>query len=211
MMNRIKTKIKNVKSGRREFLIKALSSCAICCLSTIDVNGSERGNPFEENEEHKFLADSGMSLQEVYNFAYKLWYIPTIQNLKDQIGQDRFIEMLKISVDKIYNPKKDKNKDYSQNTLSFFAERTENACKKWNDRLSFEVLRKDENLFEIKFTECLWAKTFREANAADIGYAGICYGDYSMTKFFNPKLKLDRNKTLMQGHDCCHFKWSMED
>jgi len=59
--------------------------------------------------------------------------------------------------------------------------------------------------------ECLWAKTFREADAGDIGYAGCCYGDYGMTKSFNPKLKLERNKTLMQGHDCCHFKWSMNE
>ncbi len=209
-MNRTKTKINNIQSGRREFLIKAFSSCAICCLPTLKVDANDMVNPSRKNEEHKFMADSGMSLLEVYNFAYKQWYIPAMQNLMDQIGQARFIEMLKKSTDQIYNPETNEKKDYSQNTLSFFAERTEKACINWKDRLTSEVLKKDENLFEIKFTECLWAKTFREANAADIGYAGICYGDYAMTKAFNPKLKLDRNKTLMQGNDCCHFKWSMD-
>ena len=62
----------------------------------------------------------------------------------------------------------------------------------------------------MKFTECLWAKTFREADASEIGYAGVCYQDYPMTKTFNPNLKLIRETTLMQGHDCCNFKWSME-
>ena len=211
MNNRMKTKNKKVQTGRRDFLKKAFSSCAICCLATIKVDGNNGENLVKGNEEHKFLADSGMSLQEVYNFAYKQWYIPAMKNLKDQIGQDCFIEMLKKSTDKIYSRGIDTDKDYSQNTLFSFSEQIKKSCENWKDRLTFEVLRQDENLFEIKFTECLWTKTFREANAADIGYAGICYGDYGITKSFNPKLQLDRNKTLMQGHDCCHFKWSMKD
>jgi len=28
-----------------------------------------------------------------------------------------------------------------------------------------------------RITKCLWAQTFREAKAADIGYAAICYPD----------------------------------
>ncbi len=207
----MKTKIKNVQTGRRDFLKKAFSSCAICCLTAIKVYGNNKKNLVNGNEEHKFLADSGMSLQEVYNFAYNQWYIPAMKNLKDQIGQDRFIEMLKKSTDKIYEIEIDVNKDYSMNTLKTFAKKIITASENMKDRLTFQVVRQDENLFEIKYTECLWAKTFREANAADIGYAGICYGDYGITKSFNPKLQLDRNKTLMQGHDCCHFKWSMKD
>lgn len=207
----MKTKIKKVQTGRREFLKKAFSSCAICCLAAIKVDGNNMENLAKGNEEHKFLADSGMSLQEVYNFAYKQWYIPAMKNLKDQIGQDRFIEMLEKSTDKIYKTDIDINKDYSMNTLKAFAKKIITASENMKDRLTFQVVRQDENLFEIKYTECLWAKTFREANAADIGYTGICYGDYGITKSFNPKLQLDREKTLMQGHDCCHFKWSMKD
>jgi hypothetical protein len=41
------------------------------------------------------MKDSGMSHQAVYSFAFKRWYIPAMKNLKDQIGQDRFLEMLK--------------------------------------------------------------------------------------------------------------------
>ena len=64
--------------------------------------------------------------------------------------------------------------------------------------------------FEIHVSQCLWAKTFRAQDAADIGYAAICYPDYAATTIFNPKLKMIRTKTLMQGDDCCNHRWVME-
>jgi hypothetical protein len=77
-------------------------------------------------------------------------------------------------------------------------------------QVTYGGVKQIDDEFEIKFTECLWAKTFREADAGDIGYAGCCYQDYAMTKAFNPKMELIREKTLMQGADCCHFKWRMK-
>ena len=57
-----------------------------------------------------------------------------------------------------------------------------------------------------KVTRCLWATTFREAGAADIGYAMWCYGDYAMAK--SKQELLERNFTLVQGHDCCLLKYT---
>jgi hypothetical protein len=56
-------------------------------------------------------------------------------------------------------------------------------------------------------TECIWAKTFLDANAGDIGYAQICIGDYTWAESFNPKITMVRDKTLMQGHDICNHRY----
>ena len=50
------------------------------------------------------------------------------------------------------------------------------------------------------------AKTFREANASDIGYGTLCYWDYGVAEGFSPKIWFTRTKTLMQGHDCCNSR-----
>ena len=76
--------------------------------------------------------------------------------------------------------------------------------------LTDEVIEQTETFVHSKITECLWSKTFREANAADIGFAAVCYPDYAMTSAFNPKIKLVRPTTLMQGHDCCDFRYHWE-
>ena len=196
--------------NRRQFILKTFSSCALCCLATSSVfASSNKLSLAEKDKEHKFLLDSEMTLKEVYNFAYKQWYIPAMKNLMAQIGKEKFIELLKKSSEMLYESNKESEINYNERTLLVWSNNIKEACKNWSDRLTFEILNDDEEVFEIKFTECLWAKTFREANASEIGYAGVCYQDYGMTKAFNPKLKLDRKTTLMQGNDCCHFKWFM--
>ena len=69
-----------------------------------------------------------------------------------------------------------------------------------------EVIEETAEVREVKITECLWAKTMRELKPTDIGYAVICYGDYAWCQRFNPKIRLTRTKTLMQGDDCCDIR-----
>jgi hypothetical protein len=54
----------------------------------------------------------------------------------------------------------------------------------------------------------LWAKTFREAGAADIGYALWCYGDYTIARSNHEKL--EREKHLCKGDDYCILKYIPE-
>jgi hypothetical protein len=67
-----------------------------------------------------------------------------------------------------------------------------------------------DNIYESRTTRCLWAETFRRKNAGDIGYANTCHGDFAAAKTYNPKLRLERTKTLMEGDDYCDFKYIWE-
>ena len=207
----MQTENKLANQNRRGFILKAISSCTLCCLAGPKLIALDNDSiPIVSYDEHKFLKDSGLSIQEVYEFAFKEWYIPAMKNLKEQVGHDRFIEMLKKSSDKLQERKDYEGIDYSDRTLTAFADWMKQICDYWSDRITWEVINEDESVFETRFTECLWAKTFREADASEIGYAGVCYQDYSMTKAFNPNLELIRDQTLMEGSDHCHFKWTMK-
>ena len=199
------------KNGRRDFILKSFASCAFCCVAApIAFAADKKLNSTMSIQQHKFQSDSGMSIQGAYNFAFKEWYIPAMKNLMEQIGREKFIDMLKTSSEMLHVHDEDAYNYYGERTLSEWATRIKYICENWSDRITFEILNNNETVFEMKFTECLWAKTFREEDASEIGYAGVCYQDYPWTKAFNPNLKLIRDKTLMQGHDCCHFKWIME-
>jgi hypothetical protein len=51
---------------------------------------------------------------------------------------------------------------------------------------------------------------FIDANAGDLGYILSCYGDYASAEGFNPKMRMIRTKTLMQGSDCCNHRYVIE-
>jgi hypothetical protein len=200
-----------IKNDRRQFLRKTFSSCAFCCFAApIAFASDNKLNSTTSNSKHKFQSDSGMSFQEVFDFAYKENYIPAMKNLMYQIGHEKFIELLKKASDKMYEIN-DKNEiDYSKRTLKEWTKIMKKECQDLKCQISCEILKEDDHEFEIIYTECLWAKTFLEANAAEIGYAGNCYPEFGKTKAFNPNLNIIFDKSLMNGHDRCHFKWFME-
>ncbi len=77
--------------------------------------------------------------------------------------------------------------------------------------LDFTITEDTPDKLTFKFTKCLWAKTFQEINETGLGYAMCCYPDYTMAKTFHPKLKLTRNKTIMQGNECCESTYHWEE
>jgi hypothetical protein len=76
--------------------------------------------------------------------------------------------------------------------------------------LTMAIVDESDTAVEVRVTECLWAKTFRAADAADIGYACICHPDFAIARAFNPGMRMIRDKTLMQGHTHCNHRWVME-
>lgn len=196
------------KNDRRDFILKTVSSCALCCFAVPFSIASEKEMiPTETDQQHKFQSDSGMSIQRAFNFAYKEWYIPAMKNLMVQIGKDKFLSMLRRSSEMLYEKDNKAEINYEERTLAALTALLKRYNEAWKDRLTLEIIQENEDVFEVKYTECLWAKTFREANASEIGYEGICYQDYPTVKQFNPDITLIREKTLMQGDDCCHFKF----
>jgi desulfoferrodoxin (superoxide reductase-like protein) len=84
------------------------------------------------------------------------------------------------------------------------------ASPYWSHILTYTL---KEALQEYWFTctECLYAKTFRDQGAADLGYIMLCDTDFAATPAFHPKLRLERTKTLMQGDECCNFHCIWEE
>lgn len=60
-------------------------------------------------------------------------------------------------------------------------------------------------------TECMWAKTFKEMNARDLGYVMCCQPDFATGRVYHPKIKFRRTKTLMQGDGYCNHTFYWEE
>lgn len=182
---------------RRHFISKTCAAgtslCFGCSYFFSLVNGQDA--KITEPTQDKYALNSGLSYEQVFNFAYRDFLVPQLIVASRQIGREKFIEILKTATDEVYSQPELMNRINSTLPKQF-----------WSNVLNQEVLENTSNLRVVKITKCLWAKTFRETDAADIGYAMLCYGDYANARLNNQKL--ERETTLMQGHDCCHFKWT---
>ena len=182
---------------RRHFITRSCAVGTSLCFgcsqffSFVNAKDAQPVKPFQD----KYAENSGMSYEQVFNFAYRDFFVPQLIAASKEIGREKFIEILKTATDEVYSKPELMKRINSTLPKQF-----------WSNVLNQEVLENTPDLRVVKITKCLWAKTFREADAADIGYAMLCYGDYANARL--NKQKLERETTLMQGHDSCLLKWT---
>ncbi|MCK5842498.1 MAG: L-2-amino-thiazoline-4-carboxylic acid hydrolase [Candidatus Sabulitectum sp.] len=166
-------------------------------------------------EKHKFLEDSGMTFQEVFDFTFQR-FISIMLGLSNELGDDIFLETLKrvsseTASEEVSNNTLKKIADGQPNDFAAFKAWAKDPSRLMRHVLTFDIVEDTGRVFEISVTECLWAKTFRENGASNIGYVTLCHTDYAGCQAFNKKISMTRTKTLMQGNDCCNHRWTWEE
>ena len=196
----------NNKIDRRGFVTKSLA------LGTFIGMGCPGLQALEE--QHRFQADTNNTYEQLFNFTFKNWYIRYMKGLEVEIGKEKFLDMLKKVGWTLYQESTKKNfrdlkkRDVESLIDNFWAPMQKSRL--WSHTIPVDIIKKSPSEGIIKMPECLVAKTFREADAADIGYAAICYADFSVANAFNPEITLTRNKCLMNGDDCCLFEYALD-
>jgi hypothetical protein len=164
----------------------------------------------EISVKHKFLEGSNMTFQEVFDFAFES-FIPELQGLAKELGEDHFLKALKkVAFECALKAGQDTARQLPCNDFAAFTVSMRDPSHFAKHVLTAEIVEDTPQAFEVKVTECLWAKTLREMGAANIGYLLICHPDYADCQGFNPKITMTRSKTLMQGDDCCNHRFVWE-
>jgi len=198
---------------RREFLSKSLSSGSLLCLGGCNLLTVSQAEI--QDTKHKFLEKSDITYKRVFELAIKSYYLPLINSITNEIGKNRLISI--IEKDRAQSAEK-AGKRFAQNSAkndvaafisAFWIPVTKSSF--YNHTLTVNVIEQTATKGELKITDCLIATVFREANAPDIGYARSCSADFPMVKAFNPKIKLIRDKSIMNGDDFCHFQYYLEE
>jgi hypothetical protein len=120
------------------------------------------------------------------------------------LGRDNLIQMIKRAVDDSNPPAQTANPDFS------FGEWLQSGKSAYVNMMTWDIIEESDTVYEMKVSECLWWNIFKKHNATDIGYASVCYTDFSYSRAVHPGLSLERTKTLMEGHDCCNHRWTFK-
>jgi hypothetical protein len=194
----------NLASSRRQFLTRTIPVGALVCMGC----KSLFARPGQEN---KFSENPGMTTEQMYRFFYGM-FIPTLQSLAKNIGRDKLVEELtKASAENYAQMMAAAAKELPKKDMKTFAGMMETmmATAPSNKAFAYEVVESSDKVYQMKFTQCLPAKLWREMNAADLGYALECSPVDAMAKGFNPKMKGAVLKTLMKGDSDCLVRFEL--
>jgi len=158
---------------------------------------------------HGWTEKTGMTWEQMFRFAYQKDLIPLLKALAGQLGREEFVRMLRDAGDAVVRQKTAGRPPVVPDLVTFAAN-MKNIPPLIQHALEAEIVEQTPEAFAYRVKKCLWAKVFREGDAGDIGYAMVCYPDYAVARALNPKLKLIRTNTLMQGDDSCMLRYVME-
>jgi hypothetical protein len=201
------------KNGRRDFISLMVSGTVATCFCCKTVIAGAGVDSPEASGRQKFLVESGMSYEQVFNFGFRNWFIRYMKGLEAEIGKDKLLKMLKKVGWALYeesikrNFRHLKKRDVESLIRHFWAPMQKSRL--WSHTLPVEIIKQKPMEGVVKMSQCLVAKTFLENNAGDIGYAAICHADFAVANAFNPNIKLTRNQCLMKGDKCCLFEYTL--
>jgi hypothetical protein len=73
--------------------------------------------------------------------------------------------------------------------------------------LEIDVLEEGEKVFAFNVTRCRYAEMYRELGVPQLGPVLSCSRDFALIEGFNPKIRLHRTRTLMEGAPFCDFRY----
>ena len=199
-------------TSRRRFLTTVMPACALTCLGFKFALAQEgKHNPATGAEtEPAHLFDAEYPRKLTYRQVITNQYRESIQlakALQEEWGEQKTIDFLKKSTSKrllAYGKSQaSRSKDTS---LRQYVQQFRDVDN-YKNMLAMEIVEDTDDAFELKVSGCIWADVFRAAEAGKLGYAMVCYGDYAWAEGFNPKIKLVRDKTLMQGDAICNPRY----
>lgn len=74
--------------------------------------------------------------------------------------------------------------------------------------LEIEVKEQSEETFTFNVVRCRYAETYKAMGLGEIGHLLSCNRDGAFCEGYDPKLKLERTQTIMQGARHCDFRYT---
>ena len=79
-----------------------------------------------------------------------------------------------------------------------------------DDAMTIHFLEETEQNLSFDVTRCRYAELYEKAEMKELGFCLSCCRDETFTKGFNPRMKLLRTQTIMQGSSLCDFRFVLE-
>ncbi len=135
---------------------------------------------------------------------------PLVEELSEEFGRAKVLEVASRAIHKIAKEQGGKFAEaFGGRSLDLFG----NALEMWTQggALEIEMVERTERTLFFNVTRCKYAELYKEMGISDLGLILSCNRDFALIEGFNPDVILNRTRTIMQGGDCCDFRFSMRE
>jgi hypothetical protein len=134
--------------------------------------------------------------------------VPLLQALGAEFGME---QVLRVVREVIMDIAHQQGAQLAQNgsSISEFAASLENWKK--DDAMQIEVLEQSGQRFSFNVHRCRYAEMYAKLGVPELGTLLSCNRDAALIEGFNPRIKLTRTQTLMQGDLYCDFRYELQD
>lgn len=100
-------------------------------------------------------------------------------------------------------------KTLGDNSLEAYAR--DHALWTKEDALQMEILEQSPKRFYFNVTRCRYAEMYKELGIPELGHLLSCGRDAALMSGFNPRIKLSRTQTIMDGAPFCDFRYDFQE
>lgn len=130
---------------------------------------------------------------------------PLIRAFIEEMGRDKALAVVNRVIKSLAQESgAELAKQLGGNSMADFAR----GLSAWaaGDAYEMEVLELSDTRYFFDIKRCRYADMYKELGMADLGVVLSCARDFELVEGFNPRMKLVRTKTIMEGNDHCDFR-----
>ncbi len=135
--------------------------------------------------------------------------VPVIRAMSQRIGKDEALAMLKeINEQEAFKRGQNMMKTDEKNGIEGLI----SEVASWGEGGNWEmdVLEQTATTYFFNVHRCPYYEKYRELGIDEFGVELSCCRDEPFARGFNPRLKLVRSKTIMEGADYCDFRYYLQ-
>lgn len=136
---------------------------------------------------------------------------PIYEELVEELGEARAKEILGSAVRKNAIAHGKAYADAQEEATSLLGFHALLPQWKANGALEVDMLEETDSQVDYNVTRCRYAEMYREMGLADIGHLLSCGRDGTFCTGYDPRIKLERTQTIMQGASHCDFRYKIEE
>jgi hypothetical protein len=135
--------------------------------------------------------------------------ISLIEALSAEMDRERILEIIRNVIQSIaYQQGVQLANSLEVNDLEHFAVVQEGWKK--DNAIQTEVLEQTYRKFAFNVFRCRYAEMYEHLGIPELGKMLSCDRDFALIEGFNPKIRLTRTQTIMEGADICDFCFDQE-